>query len=150
VRAAVKGAEFIEQPANLAEAAQLLAQPERIGVDAEVIQRTLTGRLKISPDGTLRESGRYLLVGREGAGRPEPVQAAWLYAQMVRWGQTALTPDGVKTAMAVFRPDLYDAAVGRQPPAEAPAAFGAFTGPVFDADNIRGHLEAFEVGRWKA
>lgn len=48
VRAAVKGAEFIEQPANLAEAAQLLAQPERIGVDAEVIQRTLTGRLKIA------------------------------------------------------------------------------------------------------
>ncbi|MBR1173639.1 ABC transporter substrate-binding protein [Bradyrhizobium sp. KB893862 SZCCT0404] len=150
VRAAVKGAEFIEQPANLAEAAQILAQPERIGVDAEVIQRTLTGRLKISPDGTLRESGRYLLVGREGAGRPEPVQAAWLYAQMVRWGQTALTPDGVKTAMAVFRPDLYDAAVGREPPADAPAAFGAFTGPAFDADNIRGHLEAFEVGRWKA
>ncbi|WP_063683448.1 CmpA/NrtA family ABC transporter substrate-binding protein [Bradyrhizobium stylosanthis] len=150
VRAAVKGAEFIEQPANLAEAAQILAQPERIGVDAEVIQRTLTGRLKISPDGTLRESGRYLLVGREGAGRPEPVQAAWLYAQMVRWGQTALTPDGVKTAMAVFRPDLYDAAVGREPPADAPAAFGAFTGPAFDAGNIRGHLEAFEVGRWKA
>ncbi|TWB04742.1 CmpA/NrtA family ABC transporter substrate-binding protein [Bradyrhizobium stylosanthis] len=150
VRAAVKGAEFIEQSANLAEAAQILAQPERIGVDAEVIQRTLTGRLKISPDGTLRESGRYLLVGREGAGRPEPVQAAWLYAQMVRWGQTALTPDGVKTAMAVFRPDLYDAAVGREPPADAPAAFGAFTGPAFDADNIRGHLEAFEVGRWKA
>ncbi len=114
VRAAVKGAEFIENPANLSEAARILAQPERIGVDAEVIQRTLTGRLKISPDGTLRESGRYLLVGREGAGRPDPVQAAWLYAQMVRWGQTALTPDGVKTAMAVFRPDLYDAALGRR------------------------------------
>src|SRR5256885_1192573 len=80
VRAAVKGAEFIEQPANLAEAAQLLARPERIGVDPEVIQRSLTGRLKISPEGAVRESGRYLLVGREGAGRPDPVQAAWLYA----------------------------------------------------------------------
>jgi NitT/TauT family transport system ATP-binding protein len=69
---------------------------------------------------------------------------------MVRWGQTPLTPDGVKTAMAVFRPDLYDAALGSRPPSEAPAAFGAFAGPVFDPDNIRGHLEAFEVGRWKA
>jgi NitT/TauT family transport system ATP-binding protein len=151
VRAAVKAAEFIEHPENRIEAARILAQPERIGVDAEVIQRTLTGRLKISPDGTFRESGRYLLVGREGAGRPDPVQAAWLYAQMVRWGQTALAPDGVKTAMAVFRPDLYDAALGsRAAPSEAPAAFGAFAGPVFDPDNIRGHLEAFEVGRWKA
>ncbi|WP_298243574.1 CmpA/NrtA family ABC transporter substrate-binding protein [uncultured Bradyrhizobium sp.] len=149
VRAAVKGAEFIEQPANLTEAAEILARPERIGVDAEVIQRTLTGRLKISPDGTFRESGRYLLVGREEAGRPDPVQAAWLYAQMVRWGQTALNPEGVKTAMSVFRPDLYDAALGRRPPEQAPAAFGAFAGPVFDPDNIRGHLEAFEVGRWK-
>ena len=150
VRAAVKAAEFIEHPENRIEAAQILAQPERIGVDAEVIQRTLTGRLKISPDGTFRESGRYLLVGREGAGRPDPVQAAWLYAQMVRWGQTALTPDGVNTAMAVFRPDLYDAALGNRAPAEAPAAFGAFAGPAFDPADIRGHLKAFGVGRWKA
>lgn len=149
VRAAVKAAEFIENPANQTEAAQLLAQPERIGVDAEVIQRTLTGRLKISPDGTFRESGRYLLVGREGAGRPDPVQAAWLYAQMVRWGQTALAPEGVKTAMAVFRPDLYDAALGRRSPEQPAAAFGAFAGPVFDPANIRGHLEAFAVGRWR-
>ncbi|MFZ8404073.1 hypothetical protein ACO1MF_13580, partial [Staphylococcus aureus] len=92
-----KAAEFIEQPENRAEAARILAQPERSGVDADVIQRTLDGRLKISPDGTFRESGRYLLVGREGAGRPDPVQAAWLYAQMVRWGQTRLAPDGVRT-----------------------------------------------------
>lgn len=150
VRAAVKAAEFIEEPANRTEAARILAQPERIGVELEVIERTLMGRLKISPDGTIRESGRYLLVGREGAGRPDPVQAAWLYAQMVRWGQTALTPDGVKTAMAVFRPDLYDAAIGRRPPDEAAGELDAFAGPAFDPDNILGHLKAFDVGRWTA
>ena len=56
------------------EAARILAVPERIGVDAGVLQRTLDGRLKISPDGSFRESPRYLLVGREGAvgGRPTP------------------------------------------------------------------------------
>jgi hypothetical protein len=89
IRAAAQAADFIERPENRAEAAQILARPERIGVDAEVIQRTLDGRLKVSPDGTRRESSRYLLVGREGAGRPDPAQAAWLYAQMVRWGQAA-------------------------------------------------------------
>lgn len=150
VRAAEKAAVFIEHPENRTEAARILAQPERIGVDAEVVQRTLDGRLKISPDGTFRESGRYLLVGREGAGRPDPVQAAWLYVQMVRWGQAPLTPDGVKTAMAVFRPDLYDAALGHRQPAEAPAPFGAFAGPAFDPNDISGHLQAFAVGRWKA
>ena len=114
IRAAFRAAEFIEQPQNRAEAARILAQPERIGVDADVIQRTLDGRLKISPDGTMRESSRYLLVGREGAARPDPVQAAWLYAQMVRWGQTSISPEALKTAKAVFRPDLYDAALGRE------------------------------------
>ena len=66
--------EFIEAPDNRAEAAAILAKPEYIGVDAEVIRRTLDGRLKVSPDGKVRESSRYLLVGREGAARPDPVQ----------------------------------------------------------------------------
>ena len=57
---------------------------------AEVIRRTLDGRMKVAPDGTIRTSDRYLLVGRNGAARPDPVQAAWLYAQMVRWGQAPL------------------------------------------------------------
>lgn len=148
IRAHERAAEFIEQPQNRAEVARILSAPERIGVDAEVIQRTLDGRLKISPDGTMRESGRYLLVGREGAARPDPVQAAWLYAQMVRWGQTSVSPEALKTAMAVFRPDLYDAALGRvAKPAGASDAIGAFAGPAFDANDIAGHLAAFKIRR---
>ncbi|MFZ2158742.1 MAG: CmpA/NrtA family ABC transporter substrate-binding protein [Bradyrhizobium sp.] len=151
VRAHDRAADFIEQPQNRAEVARILGAPERIGMDAEVIQRTLDGRLKISPDGTMRESSRYLLVGREGAARPDPVQAAWLYAQMVRWGQTTISPEALKTAMAVFRPDLYDAALGREAKvARAPDAIGAFAGPAFDANDIAGHLAAFKIGHWKA
>jgi two-component system, oxyanion-binding sensor len=150
VRAHVRASEFIEEPQNRAEAARILSAPERIGVDAEVIQRTLDGRLKISPEGTLRESGRYLLVGREGAARPEPAQAAWLYAQMVRWGQTALRPDALKTAMGVFRPDLYDEAVGHQGKADdATGHIGAFAGPAFDPNDIAGHLAGFKIGHGK-
>ncbi|MDB5531882.1 MAG: nitrate transport protein, partial [Hyphomicrobiales bacterium] len=151
VRAAFRAAQFIEEPQNRAEAARLLARPERIGVDAEVIQRTLDGRLKISPEGTMRESNRYLLVGREGAARPDPVQAAWLYAQKVRWGQASMSAGALKTAQAVFRPDLYDAALERAgTPAEPSQAIGAFAGPAFDANDIAGHLAAFKIGRWKA
>ena len=150
VRAACTAAEFVEQPENRAEAARILAQPERIGVDADVIQRTLDGRLKIAPDGTMRERSRYLLVGREGAARPDPLQAAWLYAQMVRWGQARLTPEALATAKAVFRPDLYDAALGRGARAtDASDAVGAFAGPAFNADDIAGHLAAFEIVRRK-
>jgi ABC-type nitrate/sulfonate/bicarbonate transport system substrate-binding protein len=144
VRAAQRGADFVEQ--NRAEAARILAAPERIGVEAEIIQRSLDGRLKISPDGILRECGHYLMIGREGAARPEPVQAGWLYAQMVRWGQASVDVDALKAAMAVFRPDLYDAALGR---GGAPAAspLGAFAGPVFDPVDLGGYLGSFAVAR---
>ena len=150
IRAASRAAEFIEQPENRAEAARMLARPERIGVDADVILRTLDGRLKISPDGTMRESSRYLLVGREGAARPEPAQAAWLYAQMVRWGQASISPEALMIAEAAFRPDLYDSALGLHGGDADPTAFGsvgAFAGPVFDPADITGYLASFKVFR---
>ena len=126
-----------------------MGAPERIGVDPEVIQRTFDGRLKISPDGTFRESGRYLLVGREGAARPDPVQAAWLYAQMVRWGQAAYSPEALETARKVFRPDLYDAALGA-PKTSARGiqdGVGAFDGPLFDANDVAAHLASVTIKR---
>jgi NitT/TauT family transport system ATP-binding protein len=149
VRAASRAAEFIEHPENRAEAAHILAQPEHVGVDAEVIQRTLDGRLKISPDGTVRESRRYLLVGREEAGRPDPTQAAWLYAQMVRWGQISMSRDALATAKAVFRPDLYDAALGQRAGLDPSptGSFGAFAGPAFDPDDIAGYLASLAVSK---
>jgi len=149
VRAVARAAEYVEQPQNRAEVARLLAQPERVGVAADLIRRTLDGRLKISPDGTMRESSRYLLIGREEAARPEPVQAAWLYAQMVRWGQAPLSAEALKTAMAVFRADLYDLALkrGRATGPVAPEPFGAFAGPDFDPSDVTGYLASFEIGR---
>jgi two-component system, oxyanion-binding sensor len=147
VRASYRAAEFIEEPDNRAEVAQLLARPERLDVGAEVIRRTLDGRLKISPDGTIRASDRYLLVGREGAERPDPVQAAWLYAQMARWGQTRVSPQALKTAMAVFRPDIFDTAVPSAPGKAGDNSIGAFAGPAFDPNDIAGYLASFELPR---
>jgi two-component system, oxyanion-binding sensor len=149
IRASHRAAMFIEAPENRAATADILAGSDRIGVDAEVIRRTLDGRLKILPGGKIRESGRYLLVGREGAARPDPVQAAWLYAQMVRWGQTAMSLEALQIAKAVFRPDLYDAVLGV---AAAPAhhvedGVGAFAGPAFDPNDIAKHLASFAIGR---
>ena len=144
-----RAAAFIEKPENRSEVARILAKPERIGVDAEVIQRTLDGRLKVSPDGTFRQSERYLLIGREGAGRPDPVQAAWLYAQMVRWGQATYSPDALVAAKKVFRPDLYDAALGSPvgSMSNVPDGIGAFTGLGFDADDIASYLTSLTIRR---
>ncbi|MBV9560468.1 MAG: ABC transporter substrate-binding protein [Bradyrhizobium sp.] len=149
VRAVARAADFIAQPENRAEVAQLLAHPDRVGVDAEIVQRTLDGRLRISPDGTMRESSRYLLLGKKQATRPDPAQAAWLYAQMVRWRQTPYSAAALETATAVFRPDLYEAALGGGGGAavEASGAVGAFAGPAFDPANIAGYLADFDIPR---
>jgi len=93
-------------------------------------------------------SDRYLIIGRNGASRPDPVQAAWLYAQMVRWGQAPLAADLLATAKAVFRPDLFDAALGpeaEQVVSEPADGIGAFAGPLFDANDIAGHLAAWGI-----
>jgi NitT/TauT family transport system ATP-binding protein len=150
VRAHQRAADFIEDADNRDEVAALLAAPHRIGVEAEVIRRTLDGRLKISPQGAYRDDPRYLLIGRANAARPDPVQAAWLYAQMVRWGQAPLSREMLAAANAVWRPDLYDAAIGAPtaPSRGEPAdGIGAFAGPPFNANDIEAHLGAWTIRR---
>jgi ABC-type nitrate/sulfonate/bicarbonate transport system substrate-binding protein len=148
VRAVFHAAEFAETPDNSNEVAQILARPEYIGVDAGVILRTLQGRLKIAGDDTARESTRYLLLAGENASRPDPLQAAWLYAQMVRWRQTPMNPEALKAAQRVFRPDLYEAALGRTAKLDgAPRAIGAFAGPTFDPADIEAYFAALRAGQ---
>jgi NitT/TauT family transport system ATP-binding protein len=147
VRATQRAADFIEQADNRGEVVGLLAQPERVGVDAELIRRTLEGRLKVSPDGTTRESENYLLLGRERATRPDPAQAAWLYAQMVRWGQASFSEEALKAAMSVFRPDLYESALKTGAQSSPDHAIGAFTGPAFSSDDVAGYLQSFKIFR---
>jgi NitT/TauT family transport system ATP-binding protein len=148
VRAHHNAAAFIEDTANRDEVTALLAAPNRIGVASEKILRTLDGRLKVAPDGTVRSSDRYMLVGRNGAARPDAVQAAWSYAQMVRWGQAPLSPEMLTAAKAVFRSDLFDAALVDAKPdltGEPADGIGAFAGRRFDSNDIAAHLAACEI-----
>jgi len=140
-----RAAAFINDPAHGDEVAALLAAPNRVGVAPEIIHRTLKGALRTAPDGTSRSNCDYILIGRS-AGRPEPVYAAWLYAQMVRWRQTRLSPDLLAAAEACFRPDLYESALGEnvRPPPAPTDGIGAFVGPPFQAHDIANHLAALK------
>jgi hypothetical protein len=76
------------------------------------------------------------------------VQAAWLYAQMVRWGQAPLSAEMLAAAKAVFRPDLFDAALDDGKPdlaGEPDDGIGAFAGPPFDANDIAAYLAAWKI-----
>ena len=150
VRAHGRAAAFVEDVNNRDEVTRILSAPDRIGVAPEVIRRTLDGKLKVAPDGTYRSSDRYLLIGRAAAARPDPVQAAWLYAQMVRWGQALMSSDKLAAAVATFRPDLYDEILGAEAPLPASEPIdrvGAFTGPAFDPHDISALLEVWKIRR---
>jgi NitT/TauT family transport system ATP-binding protein len=150
IRAHARAADFVVDVANRDEVAAMLAPASRIGVSPDVIRRTLDGRMKVAPDGATRVDANYFVVGRNGAGRPDPAQAAWLYAQMVRWGQAPLSDELCQAAMAVFRADLYDAALGPELKSfsgKAADSVGAFTGPPFDPRDITSHLTAWRIGR---
>ena len=83
VRAAFRAAEFIEQPENRAEAARILAQPERIGVDADVIHAN-AGRP--AQDFARRNLAREQPLSAGGAGRRGTARS--------RAGRLALRADG--------------------------------------------------------
>lgn len=148
LRALAQAAAFIEDANNHSVVAPLVG--ERIDVSPELVVRALTGVLKVAPDGTSRTDKNYIVIGRDGASRPDLVQAAWLYAQLVRWGQAPLSADALENAQRVFRPDLYDAAVGTVPaPYDGvpPDGVGAFVGPDFVPGDIAGHLTAWNIKR---
>ncbi len=150
VRAHAKAAAYIEDERNRDEVSDILSTPERLNVAPEITRRTLDGRLKVAPDGELRGSDRYLMVGRRGAARPDPTQASWLYAQMVRWGQAPLSKELLLAARETFRPDIYDEVLGEGdlPPAGEPAdGVGAFDGTAFDPLDVEKHLAQWTVRR---
>jgi len=146
LRALRRAADFIEEPANRGEVATLLAASNRIAVAKEMVRGTLDGDLKISSDGTRRTAAHYFEIGDARGARPAPRQAAWIYAQMVRWGQAPLSPELLMAARSVYRPDLYDAAIGEcaSGPSESPSdGIGAFAGPSFNPVDISQYLSAW-------
>lgn len=147
IRAVVKAAAFVNEPANREEVIAILARPDRVGVDPDLIRRSLERRLRVSPGGDTRAHAKYLIIPKGEASRPDQRQAAWLYAHMVRWGQTGFSTALLETAKAAWRPDLYDDAMGVGSHASPSIdAVAAFSGPAFDERQIPAYLRSFAIG----
>jgi NitT/TauT family transport system ATP-binding protein len=104
--ALASAAAWVDEPANHAELAELLARPAYVGLGAELVARSLTGRIALG-NGAVLADRDFLYFSRYDAGRPAQEEALWIYAQMLRWGQLAPHEDLRAKAAAVFRPDLY-------------------------------------------
>ena len=88
IRALTQASAFVGAPNNHPAVAAVVAQ--RLGVEADLVVRSLAGNLKIAPDGTSRTDDRYILIGRA---RRQPARSCA--------GGLALRADGALGAGAV-------------------------------------------------
>ena len=95
--------------ANRPEAVEILARPEYVGADADVIAASMTGTFEYEK-GDIRDVPDFNVFFRYNATYPFYSDAVWYLTQMRRWGQIAEPKDDAwfdETAKSVYRPDIY-------------------------------------------
>jgi nitrate/nitrite transport system substrate-binding protein len=97
IKALLEATQWLDDPANRAEAARLLASPRYLNTPAEILSRTL-------------DLGDFHVFHRNHANFPWRSHADWFLRQMVRWGQAAPSIDVEAVADRVYRTDLFRAA----------------------------------------
>lgn len=156
-------AHFVE-PGTAEESAQILARPEYLGAPHDAVLRAITDHIRLVPGGEAIHYPDFMFQHREAANFPWRSQAAWLYSQMLRWDRISYSAADAATAAAVFRPDMYRAALagsgaplpgassklegGIETPLGAGSVQGRlllgsdrfFDGRAFDPDDIQGYL----------
>lgn len=115
VRALDRAAAWADDPENRAQLVDLLAGASYLDLPAAVITRALAGNMAVGSGEPPRKVDDFLILHRERANDPSVTQALWIYAQMVRWGQITRRPGDETRVRAVFRPDIYHAALAGRP-----------------------------------
>lgn len=112
IRAVWRAGRWLSDPASRTLAAEMLSHPEALDLAPEIIERALTGRLVISPSGTMRIVPRFLEFHAGAASFPWRSQAQWIGMQLA--SRTGLDRDLAMTrARSVFRSDLHRRALTR-------------------------------------
>jgi two-component system, oxyanion-binding sensor len=166
LRALHKAAVWADRAENHVTLSEILARKAYLDLPAEVIERSLNGRLTLSPDGRQGLFEDFLVLQRKAATFPWRSFALWIYAQMVRARQVDHSPERLAAVRRVFRPDLYREALGPAGvdlpganekvegalAAETPVASSAgklflgpdefFDGTVFDPNGLEAYLTA--------
>jgi NitT/TauT family transport system ATP-binding protein len=135
-------AKWVDDAENHPALAALLARPEYLGVPEESIVAALDGRLHLG-FGAAKRDVDFMYFHRHAANAPRSADGLWIYAQMVRWGQLAASPQAQRAAAAVFSPQWYQRSV----PA---AALDAPAPPPFDriaftANDVPAYVAQFAV-----
>ena len=141
MRAVWRAGRWLGRAENLGVASELLAAPDRLGVSAEVIERVLTGRMVISPDGQERRVPPVIDYFSGAATFPWRSQAAWIGLRLAR--RYGLEPEtAIAAARSVVRSDLYRlhlASAGADLPGASDKVEGSLTQPT-PVSSVRGRL----------
>lgn len=146
-------ARFCDASENHDALAEALADLRYIAAPVEIIRHVLAGEFSLDAKGNRRVIADYFTFHRDFANYPKPGHALWLYSQMIRWGQTTLSPEKMQAAASGYRPDLYRAALGTGPQGSDIEMEGEkrddrfMDGHVFDPANIAAYVDNFAVRR---
>lgn len=147
-KALIRAAKWLDENnnANRMEAVEILARPEYVGADAEVIANSMTGTFEYEK-GDKRPVPDFNVFYRYYATYPFYSDAIWYLTQMRRWGQiTEPKSDAwfAETAKSVYLPDIYMKAAqmlvdeGKAAKADFPFGSDGYKAPTPAADIIDG------------
>jgi NitT/TauT family transport system ATP-binding protein len=144
IRSLYRAAHWCEAEQNQQELAMLLSQLRYVGAPAALLQRGITNRLRLQPDGEAVSITDFYLPARQQATFPWTSHALWFYSQMIRWGQVPFSAGDLAQVRATFRPDLYRLALAplnvELPAADSRIEHGFFDGRAFDPDAFEAYL----------
>ena len=142
IRALHAAAAHFVDPATVEQSAAILARADYLDAPVDAILRAITDRIRVVPGGAPVHYPDFMFQYREAANFPWRSQAAWLYAQMVRWDGRVFDAGDAVVATGTFRPDLYRAALagsGAPLPGASSKLEGALGGPI-GAGSTQGRL----------
>ena len=110
-KALIRAAMWLDENdnANRAEAVEMLARPEYVGADADVIAASMTGFFEFEK-GDKRDIPDFNVFFRHNATYPFYSDAVWYLTQMRRWGQIAEPKSDAwydEVAKKVYKPEIY-------------------------------------------
>ncbi len=145
LRAHYAAAAWAGRPENRDALAELLARPKYLDAPAPILLRALTGRIVRMPGAAAEDIPGFLEFHAQAANFPWRSHALWFAAQMARWGQIAYSPETFARAAAVYRPDLYRAALAPIG-ADVPRADAKVEGALTRATPVASRLGTMTLG----
>ena len=110
IRAVWRANRWLADPSSRMLAAEVLARPEWLDLSAELLDRALTGKLVIAPNGEMRSVPDLIEFHRGAATFPWRSQAEWIASRLAR--RVGLDPElAAQRARSTFRSDIYRAAM---------------------------------------